>query len=76
LQEFLVARVICCPLIIHPSQINNYMNIGFTTEEHPKSPRLITVTLDQTTARNFCEQINDFSIQAIENEEYFFLNPT
>jgi hypothetical protein len=52
------------------------MNIGFTTEEHPKSPRLITVTLDQTTARNFCEQINDFSIQAIENEEYFFLNPT
>ena len=46
------------------------MNIGFTTEEHPKSPRLITVTLDQTTARNFSEQINDFGIQAIEYKPF------
>ena len=46
------------------------MNIGFTTEKHPKSPRLITVTLDQTTARNFCEQVSHLSIQAIEYKPF------
>lgn len=44
--------------------------IGFSTEEHSNSTRVMTVTLDQSTVRKFCIEVNDISIQAIEYKPF------
>ena len=46
------------------------MNTGFIPIINPSSSRLVTITLDQSTVRKFCTQVNDITIQAIEYKPF------
>ena len=46
------------------------MNTGFIIGTHPNNPRLTIVMINQMVIKNFCMQVNDISIQAIEYKPF------